>query len=59
MSYYSGSIGDVVVYEDKLYIIVGYYDYGSGLKLVPYSSESLVYTQSTVYKVEGYGEDDN
>lgn len=57
MSYYSGSIGDIVVYEDKVYIIVGRYDYGNGLKLLPYSKESIVYTQDTVYKVEGYNQD--
>ena len=59
MSYYSGSIGDVVVYEDKLYIVVGRYDYGNGLKLVPYSSEAVVYTQDTVYKFEGYNQYDD
>lgn len=59
MSYYSGCIGDIVVYEDKLYIIIGRYNYGNGLKLVPYSSESVVYTKDTVYKVEGYNQDDD
>lgn len=59
MSYYSGSIGDIVVYQDKLYVVVGRYDYGNGLKLVPYSSEAVVYTSDTVYKVEGYNNDDD
>ena len=58
MSYYSGSIGDIVVYEDKLYIIIGRYDYGNGLRLIPYNTESVVHTKDTVYKVEGYGQDD-
>jgi len=42
-----------------IYIVVGRYDYGNGLKLVPYSSETVVYTKDTVYKVKGYNQDDD
>ena len=50
-------IGDIVIYEDKLHIIVGkqWCDYKDKYKLLPYVRD-LIETayEDDVFKVEGY-----